>query len=588
MSVYSNNIKSIPVIILVILSVCCHNLQENRKLNKISKDFLNQYCQFYPIQATQIGNHVYDDQLDNFSNKNIDKLVQYFKLTLNKIAVIDRNKLSIRNKINYHILSSQSKLHLFELEQWKRWQRDAVFYTKNIYDAVYGLQFHTKDTTENLTRNLMSRLDQIPQMLIDAKKNLQHGNIINLSPAIEQIENQKRIIAFQLSNKFIATNILLDSLNKKSEIVVDSLESFKQFLESKRKTSPNKSLSMTPEMYKTYINLRFNKKEKLEDLLEWIDADYQKYYNDLLHTAKGYLSERKKINEFTRNTNLIELINDEVEKQPLNKDEIIPYCYETINDIRRFIDEIWNLSLPIDYNILIEWAEDNEISGLKLANFKKPGLMEPEPQFYCLLKPISNDRDWIQQLSQLRAYNVPALKIMMMLEAIPSHYQIWSQKLDDIPILARAIPDQRFINAWSYYFAFSMLDAGFEGYDPELRYMLLRAYTRILLLAKVEIQYYQQKLNYQQAEQLLLESKLFKKNEIEQVLKQINYSPGQILTICYGVKQLITLEEACKKKLGPHFSINDFFENLLKPGPIPIDFIKSTALKKFQSNSTIN
>ena len=83
---------------------------------------------------------------------------------------------------------------------------------------------------------------------------------------------------------------------------------------------------------------------------------------------------------------------------------------------------------------------------MKLADFENPGLFEPEPKFYCLIKPILNDRDWLQQLSQLREYNKPAIKVTMMLEAIPSHYQIWSEKLKKIPTLAIAFPDQIFIN----------------------------------------------------------------------------------------------------------------------------------------------
>ncbi|UCE05416.1 MAG: DUF885 family protein, partial [bacterium] len=180
------------------------------------------------------------------------------------------------------------------------------------------------------------------------------------------------------------------------------------------------------------------------------------------------------------------------------------------------------------------------------------------------------------------------LKVTMMLEAIPSHYQIWSEKLEKIPILARAFPDQIFINAWPYYFAFLMLNAGFEGYDPELRYMLLRTYVRILLVARVEILYHLQKLSFRQGEQLLLKNKLFKTNETNEVLEQINYSPGESLTIYWGVRQLRKLEQDCRKKLGPQFNVNDFFHYILEQGPIPIELIKQKVIQKVQSNRAIN
>jgi len=574
MSAYSNSIKLVHSFIVIILFVSCSNFIENKKFNRISENFIDQYFKFHPVEATLAGNHNYDHQLDNYSKENINESVRFFKFMIEKIASIDTNKLSNHNKVNYHILSSQLKLHFFELEHWKRWRRDATFYTQKIYDAIYGLQFHTQDTTENVTRNLIFRLDQFPKMLIQAKENLQHADVINLDIAIDHVENQKRMIAFQLSEKFVVTKGLIDSLHKKSEIVVDSLESFKRFLESKNHSQTDRSLPMNPEMYKLYIDLKFTGKVKLEQLIEWIDSDYQKNYDDILNTAKRYLSKQKNTNEFTINPGLNEKIDDEVEKQSLNKDEIIPYCYDNINDIKRFIDEIWNLSLPINYDVFIDWAADEQIFGLKLADFENPGLLEPTPRFYCLLKPILNDRDWIQQLSQLRAYNKPLLKVTMMLEATPSHYQIWFEKLDEIPILARAFPDQSFVSAWHYYFTFSMINAGFEGYDPELRYVLLKSYARILLLAKVEIQYYLQQFTNQQAEQLLLESKMFNKNEIKEVIRQVNRSVDQFLTIYWGIRQFKKLEEAYRQKSGPYFNDNEFFQYILKHGPIPVELIK--------------
>lgn len=589
MLVCSNKIKFSLIFIIIIFLIGCSNLVENRKFNRIMKNFLNQYFFFCPVQATLMGNREYNSQVNNFSKENMDKLIRFIKATTEKIGSIDTSKLSYANKINYQVLFFQLKLHLFELEKWKRWQKDPALYTRMIYDAVYGLKFQTTDTTVNVTRNLISRLDQIPNLLIQAKKNLQPEYVTNLDAAIEQIEDQRSMIAFQLSNKFMITDALFDSLNKQSEIVADSLESFRIFLELKSKTSTKIILSMNPEMYQSYINLVCQKEIALDELINLIENDYQKYYAQILNIANAFFNNRNKLNQFPRDTNLIEKLKDEIEKQSLgNKEEIISFCYESIDNTRRFIDEIWNLSLPIDYNMLIDWAENDKLFGLKLATFKHPGLLEPVLKFYCVLGSVTNDGDWIQQLSRLRDYNKPKLKLIMMLEAIPVHYQIWLRNLNKIPILARAFPDRVFLNAWRYYFAFSLLDAGFEGYNPELRYMLLKDYLRNLLLAKIEIQYYLQKLSIPQLERLLLESNLFKKNETDEVIKQINSLPGQALTIYWGVYQLKDLEQTCRKEIGPYFNIKNFFQNILEPGPIPIELIHNKVVKKLQSNRITN
>lgn len=587
MLAYLNKIKLLYVFILFISLVNCANIIENKKFDQVSKDFLNHYFQFYPVEATLMGNHDYDHRLNNLGEENVEKLLRFLKSTAKKIAAIDTSKLSNKNKINYQILSFQLKLHLFDLEQRRRWQNDANYYTELIYDAIDGLKFHTRDTTENLTRNLISRLDQVPNLLVQAKKNLMPNDIMNINTAIEHIDNQKRIIAFQLPDNFKVTSFLIDTLNKKTETVVDSLDSFRKFLESKIKAPVDRALAMSSETYQDYVNLICDEKITLGDLVNLLEVDYQKYYDALGNAINRISSEPKHSKQPTSNANSIERINDEVEKQSLNKDEIISYCQENVNNIKRYIDEIWNISLPIDYNVQIDWINDDRAIGPNLAYFEKPGLLEPTPQFYCFLKPISNDRDWIQQLSQLRYYNKPAVKVAMLIQANPIHYQVWIKKLEKLPILARAFPDQNFLNAWQYYFVFAMLEAGFEGYDPELQYVFLKNYLKTLLLAKAEIQFYLQKLTHQQLEQFLLDSNMFKKNEVAEAYKQINCSPGYALSICWGVKQFKELEQACRAEVGPHFSQKEYFHLLLNQGPIAIKVLKLELMNHFFSSTTI-
>ncbi len=580
-----NKIKLSQILILIIFLLNCSGIIENRKLNHIVKNFLNEYFQAFPVKATLLGNHNYDHQLDNVSKENIDKIIRFLKLTSQKIARIDTNKLSNHNKINFHILASQLKLHLFELEQWKKWKIDANFYIQKIDDAIYGLMISRSDTTEKRTINLMVRLDQIPDLLTEAKKNLQSSEIVNLSLAIDHIDNLNSAITFQLSNQFQVTGTLVDSFNQKSETVVDSLEIFKKFLELKLKTSNNQALPMPAEKYQVYVSLLLDNEIKLEELITLLEADYQKYYQEIIKLAQAVVRDAKRSDQFITGINSIEAAYDEIQKQSLTEDKIIPFCFEKIRDVKRFIDEIMNLPLPIDFDIRIDWANENQVPVLKLADFEEPGLLAPIIQFHCHLKPILNDRDWLKHLSQLRDYNEPALTAIMMREAIPIHYQTWRKKLNDFPILAKVFPDQNFLNAWQYYFAFSLLNTGFKGYDAELKYILLRDYLRNLLAARAEIQYYFQQLSSLQLERELIESKLFKKNEIEEVIKQINCSPGQALVNFWGFKRLEQLEHACRTYSGVYFSFHKFLHHILAQGPISIELIQHNVVKEFISKN---
>jgi len=168
----------------------------------------------------------------------------------------------------------------------------------------------------------------------------------------------------------------------------------------------------------------------------------------------------------------------------------------------------------------------------------------------------------------------------VLLEAIPIHYHYWSKNIKAIPVLAKAFPDQVLINGWNYYFAFSLLNIGFEGYDPELKYILLRNYLRNLLLAKVEIQHYQKQSTKREQERVILDSRLFKKNELINIFNQINISPGKALAVFWGLRQLKQLEQYCRTQAGPNFSFNEYLHHLLAAGPIPFELIQQKVVKK--------
>jgi uncharacterized protein (DUF885 family) len=86
----------------------------------------------------------------------------------------------------------------------------------------------------------------------------------------------------------------------------------------------------------------------------------------------------------------------------------------------------------------------------------------------------------------------------------------------------------------------------------------------------------------------LIGSKMFKKNELEDVFKQINCSPGQALAVFWGIKQFKSLEQACRAKVGPHFSQKEYFHLLLNQGPVAITFIKRELMNRYYLNKTTN
>src|SRR6202007_726811 len=77
------------------------------KFSEISQRWLDGWLQLNPINATQIGKHDYDSEIDDLSAAGRQKLVDFSKKTLGELDAIDTARLSRENQIDAAILRNQ-------------------------------------------------------------------------------------------------------------------------------------------------------------------------------------------------------------------------------------------------------------------------------------------------------------------------------------------------------------------------------------------------------------------------------------------------------------------------------------------------
>lgn len=568
-----------------LLAIGCGGFFENRKVNQIQAEFFEQYCGFFPTEATLIGVHKYDDKLGDYGPDSIQKMDSFFQELSGKLADIDSLKLSETNQLNYHILNSKLNAKKFEFQRWKRWQNQATFYGDILQNIVQGMELHLIDSSYSHVLNMANRFQEMPNLLLQARQNLKDLNVADLSFALDQSTHVEDYFTFRFIDKIAVSSSRKDSLEQNLAPALDSLQSFRKLLEFKKDETLSDSVPLEGDEYQDLLNIQYDGQFQLDSLVKILQNEIDVQSKIMHQTAISYLSDKKRIRRIPNETKIIELMDEEVEKEALKKNEIMPFSVSAIEDLKRFIDEIWNVSLPLDYNVRLIWSNSEMSHPMTLAHFETSGFFDATPHLYCMLKPVEGDQDWIRQLADLRKYNKSTMTATMMLEANLSHFKFWSDNRDKIPMLAQAFPNQTFLRAWPYFLAFKLLESGYGGYDEKLQFVVLKKYIKTLHYALKEIQYYQGDITKNQFEQHLLKTGLFNREEALFAFRNGLVHPGQALHVFWGMRQFNQLENIYRDHLKRNFNFNEFIEKTLLKGPVSIEIIKNLAVEAFASNN---
>jgi len=582
----SNFIKIICFIILlsfIIIIISCEQIVEDWEVTKLTDDFIEWYAKNYPIEASWMGIHGYDNQLDRYNADHVEQIKKQLKRFKFRITLVDTSSISFNSTVNLHIIIKKIDFLFHELNEWERLHTDSFFYMKRLFDAFDIFSFQLSDSLNTNSNNILGRIKKTPEYLTDAQNNLKKIDSINIDCSLTQIGILKNKILSQVSETPVFDSLMLDSLIYYSEIMFDSLDVFQNFLMNEKDKIQPVSCLPTKEIYQLRINNLLKQEIQIDTLIKIIKMDYQNTKNKMTALAKYYFIEQKKNYENIGNGRICQLLINEVNKDIPRRDKIISLCKEIDNYHKLFVNEIATLSMPTDYLINVAWDKSVKIKPDQLIELKTKGLLDDSSHFLIRLEPIPDDMEWNDQLIWLRKYNNSAIKAAMLLHGFPIPYNYWFNIREELPEAVKAFPDQVNINGLSFYLAFGFVELGIGGYDPLLEFTLLQNYANICYLALIELQYYSGKFSDFQIDSLVSANKLINMSNSSKAMQLIQCYPGQNLITFWGVRKLNKIEKICSQIIKRKFNKREFYKNLLKQGPIPIDLLEKKLFKYYKN-----
>src|SRR3954468_1392308 len=159
----------------------------NAQFEKLAREYIEAYLAGHPETATELGDHRFDDRLTDYSAAAREKQLKLAGDVRKQLdAFKDGAGLSPENKIDAQILAENLDREIFELSELKEPDWNPLVYTRSLAESLYLLVARDFDTPQKRMESLRKRLEAIPAVIEQAKKNLKNPPRVHTATAIDQ------------------------------------------------------------------------------------------------------------------------------------------------------------------------------------------------------------------------------------------------------------------------------------------------------------------------------------------------------------------------------------------------------------------
>ena len=199
---------------------------------KITHDYIEQYLRTNPEDATELGDHRFDDQLTDYSPEARAKKLAAQKEFRDKLNSIDGSQLTGANNIDLRILKENIDYEIFRGEELKDPEWNPLVYMQSLANSLYLLIARDFAPPQQRIPNLRQRLEGIPRVIAQAKANLQHPPRVHTETAIEQTEGAINLVREGLAPLLDRAPQMKKELAPLQERTAAALQDYKNWLQN--------------------------------------------------------------------------------------------------------------------------------------------------------------------------------------------------------------------------------------------------------------------------------------------------------------------------------------------------------------------
>ncbi len=521
--------------------------REDGLFEVLANKYIAELMENSPEWATSLGEHKFDDRLDDYSIDGIRRDRAFSANYLKQLNEIPLAKLSKVNNIDYRIMKHSLEYNIFRIDELREYEWNPMMY--NVGGALDGLISRDFAPLKDRLMNAKARLLLVPKVVAAAKANLKNPPQIYTETAIAQNKGTINLINGDLQ-MFIDQAGMKDELAPAQKIATNALEDFDIWLKSDLLPRSKGEFRIGEEKFRKKLHFALQSDLTKEQILEHGMKDLQATQAKMFQVALPiYKSYNPNINYDLVKLNpkeVIKIVLGRLAEDRPNNETIVAQANKDLKDSTEFVRMKKLVTVPTEPVKVIEMPEFAR--GTAVAYFDSAGAFEKKNETFFAISPTPNDWSDARKESFYKEYNDYMLENLTVHEAMPGHYlQIMHSNKFKAPTMIRALfRSGTFTEGWAVYAEQLMAENHYGGAKVEMQQLKMK--LRVIINAIIDQKIHTAGMNEKEAVEFMMEEGFQEEGEAAGKWKRAMLSSTQLSTYYVGSVEVNEIRNAYVKK----------------------------------------
>ena len=532
-----------------------------------------------PINATFLGEHKYDSEIDDYSAAGRAKSLAGSQRLLAELDHIDIAKLSRQNQVDALLLRNQLGYDVFTWQTSQDWAWDPQVYGQLAGNALYNLMAREYAPLPQRLKSAAARMEKIPQLFAQARANLDPARVPKIHA--ETVAKQNAGV-LEIVDTFITPH--LDELQGADRArLVAAIATLKKAV-SEQQVWLDKTLvpnakgdfRIGQKLYDQKLKFALNSALSRAEIKARAEGELKRVRAEMYEVARTLVKDLPATPTPEQQQAGIEAGLELAYAERPKRDEIVADATATLAQARQFLIDKDLISVPSDPVRIITMPEFQQ--GVAVAYCDSPGPLDKGLATFYAVSPIPKDWTEAQVNSFLREYNSRMIHLLSIHEGISGHYLEGAFSARFPSTLRATLRSGLFAEGWAVYSERMMRESGYLNNDPLFHLVQLKFYLRTIANALLDQGLHVDGWTREQAMDLMIKQTFQQEREAAGKWVRAQLSSTQLPTYFVGVQEQLDMREAVKKAWGPKFTLKAYHDAVLSYGAPPVRFVREMIL----------
>jgi uncharacterized protein (DUF885 family) len=559
--------------------------QPDARFEALSARFVDEFGRYAPVQATALGDHRYDGEIEDLSAAGRARSLAWARSLLGELESIDRSGLSRANQVDAAMLDNQLRYAVWNEEKYRDWSWDPLVYTQLGGQALYGLLAREFAPLPERLRSVTSRLEKIPALLEQARGNLVPARVpaIHAETAVKQnpgiLSLVDELVVPAMGGLEPADRSRLEAAISKARSAV---EQHQKWLESTLVPAAHGDFRIGRELYDEKLAFALMSPLSRQEIRARAETEVRRVRSEMYAVSRSVLAGRDgapplpdEPTEEQQQTAIAAALELAAEDRPA-RDGVVALARATLEEATAFVrarDFVTVPDQPLEIILMPEFQR-----GVAVAYCDSPGPLDKGQRTFYAVSPIPDDWTDEQATSFLREYNKRSVANLTIHEAMPGHYLQIAHSNQYPSVLRAMLSSGPFVEGWAVYGERVMQEQGFRSGDPLMRLVQLKWYLRAVTNAIMDSAIHVDGMSRDEAMRLMTVTGFQEEREAAGKWVRAQLTSAQLSTYFVGYQEHSDLRAEAERRWGDRFVLKTYHDRVLSFGSPPVRFARELLL----------